>query len=741
MSVTKFQAEEQSGGQETRAAICGLCPGGCAVETVVEKGKLVDVRPRSGIPFSAICLRGRHSAEVVHSPDRLKTPLIRVGERGEGRFREATWEEALDLVATKVKEIGKAYGPEAVASHSGRGAFEQSLLDFNVGELVATSLLLPFGSPNISSVASLCYVSFGVLAPITTYGLLANQLAPDFENSNLILVWGANPATDSPPFMFDRILKAKQKGTRIVAIDHMRSDIAQRADQWIQIRPGTDGALALGLLHVVISEKLYDEAFVETWTHGFAALEAYVQTFTPEKVASITGIPAQAVIDLARELATAKHATLRTYTGLEYSNSGVQTIRAVFILWALTGNLDVPGGLYINPVPPPTIEKTPVERPTGATAIGSKEYPLFHQLTGLAQFMEFPKAVLQGDPYPVKALLNFGASILTSYPQSAIFEEALKALELLVVVDRFLTKDALFADVVLPSTTYFEIDSYQRYPGYVRLREKVVEPVGESRNDILILRGLAERLGYGELFPKDEQEVLAKAFARKPELLEALKASPDGVALQSPPKQYRKFETGQLRPDGQPGFNTPSGKLEIASSLLAEHGYPALPEYVEPSESPLANPELFQDYPLVLNTGARIQTTFRSQHLNIPGLLKHQPLPEALIHPEDALKRSIVEGAKVFVTTPRGKVEFYAKVTDRIPPGVVEINVGGGSPLQAPAWQKANANFLTDINNRDPISGFPVFKALLCQVALAEGKQAINQFPKGDMHVRSKVAS
>jgi anaerobic selenocysteine-containing dehydrogenase len=334
--------------------------------------------------------------------------------------------------------------------------------------------------------------------------------------------------------------------------------------------------------------------------------------------------------------------------------------------------------------------------------------------------MEFPKAVLQGYPYPIKALLNFGASILTSYPQPAIWEEAFKALELLVVVDRFLTKDTLFADVVLPSTTYFEIDSYQRYPGYVRLREKVVEPVGESRNDILILRGLAERLGYGELFPKDEQEVVAKAFARKPELLEALKASPDGVVLQPPPIQYRKFETGQLRPDGQPGFNTPSGKLEIASSLLVEHGYPALPEYVEPAESPLANPELFQDYPLVLNTGARIQTTFRSQHLNIPGLLRHQPLPEALINPEDASKRSIVEGARVCVTTLRGKVEFYAKVTDRVPPGVVEINVGGGSPQQAPAWQKANANFLTDINNRDPISGFPVFKALLCQVAKAE---------------------
>jgi len=716
---------------ETRASICGLCPGGCAVDAVLVDGKLSDVRPRSGVPFGAICLRGKHAGEVVHSPDRLQTPLIRVGERGEGRFREATWEEGLDLVATRVKEIGKAHGPQAVASHSGRGAFEQSLLDFNTGELVASSLLLPFGSPNVSSVGSLCYVSFGVLAPITTYGLLGNQLAPDFENSNFILVWGANPATDSPPFMFDRILKAKQKGTRILAIDHMRSDIAQRADQWLQIRPGTDGALALGLLHVVIAEKLYDPEFVEKYTHGFPELEAYVQAFTPEKVEAITGVPSQAITDLARELASAKPATLRTYTGLEYSNSGVQTIRAVFILWALTGNLDVPGGLYINPAPPPTLEKTPVEWPKGVPAIGAREYPVFHQLTGLAQFMEFPRAVLQEDPYPVKALLNFGASILTSYPQPAIWEETFRALELLVVVDRFLTRDALFADVVLPSTTYFEIDSYQRYPGYVRLREKVVEPVGESRNDILILRGLAERLGYGELFPRDEQEVIAQAFARKPELLEALKASPDGVALPPPARQYRKYETGQLRPDGQPGFNTHSGKLEIASDLLAGHGYPALPEYVEPTEGPLSDPERFQTFPLVLNTGARIQTTFRSQHLNIPGLLKHQPRPEALLHPEEASRRGIAEGEKVIVSTPRGRVEFYAKVGDAVPPGVVEINVGGGSPQQAPAWSKANANFLTDFDNRDPISGFPVFKALLCQVERAD----LSPLLQGESHV------
>ena len=705
---------------ETKDAICGLCPGGCAVEVRVEEGRLVSVQARKGVPFGAVCLRGRYANEVVHSADRLQKPLLRIGERGEGRFQETTWDEALDFVAGRVKAIGKTYGPAAVASHSGRGAFEQSLLDFNTGELVASSLLLPFGSPNISSVGSLCYVSYGVLAPVTTYGVLGNRIVPDLEESKLIVVWGANPATDSPPFMFDRILKAKQKGTRILAIDHMRSDIARRASQWVHIRSGTDGALALGLIQVVIAEELYDTEFVEKWTHGFDELKAYVQSFTPEKVEAITGIPQHTIVELAREIATARNATLRTYTGLEYSNSGVQTIRAVYILWALTGNLDVPGGLYINPVPPSTVEKAVVKPSVGVTAIGQREYPLFHQLTGLAQFMEFPKAVLYGDSYPVKGLLNFGASILTSYPQPKIWEETFRALDLLVVTDRFLTRDALFADVVLPSTTYFEIDSYHRYPGYARLRKKVVEPVGESRNDLLILRGLAERLGYGHIFPKDEAEALKQAFARNPELLTSLRNNPDGVALTPPPRSYRKYESGQLRPDGQPGFPTPSGKLEIISTLLAEHGYAPLPEYVEPTEGPLGNPDLHKEYPLVLNTGARIQSTFRSQHLNIPGLLRHQPLPEVLIHPTEAAARRIADDEKVYVRTPRGKVPFYARVTDTVPRGVVEVNVGGGSPMQADAWREANANLLTDIDNRDPISGFPVFKALLCQVERTE---------------------
>ncbi|WP_338825871.1 Acetylene hydratase [Moorella thermoacetica] len=698
-------------------AICGVCPGGCAVTLEMEDNRLVAIAPRREAPFGDLCIRGQAAPEIVYSPDRLRRPLMRTGARGEGQFREATWEEALDFVTTKMQSIKKEYGPQAMMSHSGRGAFEHSLIELANGpDTVASKLLWPFGSPNIASVGSLCYTSFGILAPMTTLGLPGARLVPDLEHTSLIVVWGANPATDSPPFIWRRILAARRQGIRMIAIDHMRSDVARKADEWLAVRPGTDGALALGMLHVIIKEGLYDHEFVSSYTTGFTELQAYVEQFTPEAVERITWVPAEKVEALAREIARTRHATLRMYTGLEYTNSGVQNIRAVLILWALTGNLDVPGGLYINPPPTLPLAVPVFPRPAGIKPIGAEKYPLFYELTGSAHFMEFPPAVLEGKPYPIKGLLVNGSSILTSYPQPEIFAAAFRRLELLVVIDRFLTRDALFADVVLPATTYFEINSYQRYPGYVRLRRRVIEPVGEARNDLLIFAALARRLGFGHLYPRSEEEVLAWAFAKDPALLQRLQASEDGVRLEGPERRYEKYKDGLLRPDGQPGFPTPSGKLEIKSTLLARHGYAPLPEYTEPVEGPLASPGVLQEFPLVLNTGARLQSTFRSQHLNIPGLVKIQDKPLALINPGDAARRGIKNGARIKIKTRWGEVYFYARVTPVVPPGVVEANQGGGNPLQVEAWREGNINLVTDFGNRDPISGFPVFKALLCEV-------------------------
>jgi anaerobic selenocysteine-containing dehydrogenase len=309
-----------------------------------------------------------------------------------------------------------------------------------------------------------------------------------------------------------------------------------------------------------------------------------------------------------------------------------------------------------------------------------------------------------------------GASLITAWPEPSLWRQALASLDLLVIVNRFPTADAQYADLILPATTLFEIESYMLYDGYVQLRQRVIPPLGEARNDYLIFAELARRLGYGHRWPQTEEAMIEHALEGTGISLADLRASPAGLAFPEPEMRYRKYATGELRGDGLAGFPTPSGKFEIASEWLRARGYDALPVYTEPVEGPLAAPELLERFPLVFNSGARTQSAFRSQHHNIPALIARQPWPLVHIHPKDARARGIADGDEVEVISPRGRVPFRARVTEDILPGVVEVNMGGGGPLGPGAWRCANANELTDFSNRDPILGFPVYKALLCDV-------------------------
>ncbi len=720
-----MDAAPVQGRQETVTGICGICPGGCGVTVKLVDGKIETIAPIKGHPVGVVCVRGLHAKEIVYSHDRLRYPLVRVGERGEGRFERISWEEALERIADAFQKIKEAYGAEAVMTYFGRGSFDNNLMDVFGARGAAiqgtSGFIFPFGSPNASGCSSVCYVSYGVLAAVSTLGTFMEAVYQDFADSDLVFVWGANPPTDSPPDKVKRILDAKRRGARVIAIDHMRSDMAKKADQWIGVRAGTDGALALSMMNVIINEGLYDRDFVGNWTTGFEELRQYVQQFPPETAESITRVPRETIVDTARSIAGAKGASLVMYTGLEYTNSGVQNIRAVMSLWAITGNLDVPGGLVFRPRSPVRFPRIRLDPPSGVKPIGADKYPFFCDILKSAQFMEAPRAILNSDPYPVKALLILGASLLTSLPKPDLWKECFRKLDFMVTFDRFMTADGMYADIVLPATTNFENLGYLRYPGgYCQLRQRIIEPIGEARSGFLFLTQLAGKLGYGDLFPATEEERVRFAFKDGPVSLEDLKAHPEGIGYDAGPLDYRKYAKGLLRPDGKPGFNTPSGRVELVSSLLRKYGYEGLPVYVEPVEGPLGSPELCGPYPLVLNTGARLQSAFRSQHLNIPGLLKLQPKPLVLINPVDAEARGISDGDRVWVASPRGKVGVRAKVTDDVLTGQVELNVGGGSPIQAEEWRDANANNVTDFDNRDPISGFPVYKALLCEVRKRE---------------------
>jgi len=714
-------------GKNEKRAMCGICSAGCwVIVTYDESGKIANVRADETTPLGSICRVGEQSPAIVYSKDRLRHPMKRVGPKGTYDFERITWDEAFETIVERLQTIKAESGPEATAIYTGSGSFELAFCDMYQPEGVAVSsaasVLFPFGSPNTLGVGALCYVSFAMIAPHVTMGRMYIDSFTDIENAELIVVWGKNPATHCPRHDFDRIEKALQNGAQIVVIDPRKTQLAKHPDaQWIPIRPGSDGALALGMCNVLFEEELYDEDFVKNWTVGFGEFNQYVQHFRPEVVENITSVPAETVRTLARRMATSNGVAPVMYSGLEYAGNGVQTIRAVITLWAMAGQLDVPGGwcFSMRENQFPSNRRGLIANPDVRKAAGHNNFPVYTKYRGEFHANILPKAVLEEDSYPIRVLISMAASIITSWPQSDIWRKTLEALDFLVCVDRQLTADSACADIVLPATTYYEIESYMRYGSMFRIRDRVIDPVGEARNDFFILSELARRLGYGHLYPQNETELLERALDGSGFTVDEVRRNGGMVQIPTVMMQYKKWEKGLLREDGWLGFETPSGKFEITSSILDEHGYDALPVYTEPSESPLSQPGMVEEFPLVFNSGARSTGDIHTLHLSIPALKGERPVPTVMINTADAKRRGIQNGDPVLLKTRRGQVNMYAIVTDDIVPGAIEADAMGGSPLGSEEWQNACVNDLTDLENYDPISGFPVYKALLCEVVKA----------------------
>ncbi|UCH93651.1 MAG: IscS subfamily cysteine desulfurase [Candidatus Aminicenantes bacterium] len=716
-----------------KQGLCGICPAGCWIEAEYDKkGRIIGVKPDESSQLGTICKIGEHSSEIIYSQHRLKYPLKRKGPKGTYDFERITWDEAFDIIVTKLNYIKKEHGPEAAAIYTGVGSFERAFCDIyqpkDIAVSSASSVLFPYGSPNTMGVGALCYVSYGMIAPHLTMGKMLIDMFNDIDNSELIVVWGTNPATDLPPVEMNKIMEAKTRGAEVVVIDPRRTmTVKLSAAQWVPIRPGTDGALALGLCNILIREELYDEEFVQNWTNGFEEFSQYVQHFRPEVVEHITGVPAETVVNLARKIARANGVSQLMYTGMEYSNSGVQGIRATLVLWALAGQLDVPGGRCLHmPRDHFVINREGhIKNPGDINKrMGADKFPIYIKYRDEAHAISLPKSVLSGEPYRITSLIILGGSIITSWPNPGLWKKTLNSLDFLVCIDRQFTADAAYADIVLPACTYYEIQSYMVYGSLFKIRERMINPVGESRSDIFILAELADRLGYGHLYPQNEEELLRHALKGSGFTLEQVRESNGMVSRETGMMQYKKWEKGLLRQDGKPGFDTPTGKFEIASAILEDYGYDSLPVYTEPQEGPLSRPDLAKSYPLVFNSGARVRTSFHTQHHGIKGLNKDRPEPTVHLNNKDAADRGISNGDMVRIRTLRGAVEMRALVSDDIAAGAIDANHACGSPVGSPAWRDTNINELTDLRQYDPISGFPVYKSLLCEVERVESASA-----------------
>ncbi|MFC2012568.1 molybdopterin-dependent oxidoreductase, partial [Chloroflexota bacterium] len=462
------------------------------------------------------------------------------------------------------------------------------------------------------------------------------------------------------------------------------------------------GALALGLMNVIINEQLHDKEFIEKWALGFDDLKKLVNEYPPEKVEEITRVPAPKVREAAIMYATEKPARIRLSSAATvHCSNGVQNHRAVILLAALTGNVDIPGGNRGDPAPLPTNDITLHERvadlPPG---LGTDRFPLWTGVIREMQANALADQIDSGKPYPIKAL--FGAGLNTTFfPNSNRLVENLKKLDFIVVSDFFENSGTEVADIVLPIASWLERQILINTPGRAKLIEPAIEPAGESWPEWQIYSELAKRLGFGsEFWDGDLEKCLDYILEPSGITVQDLKQHPEGVKSPVSRRPARNYE--------QEGFRTPSGKVEISSSVLAQYGYEPLPVYKEPLESPVSRPDLVDSYPLVLTSGARIVQFTHSQYRNIPRLRRAVPEPLVEINPADAEPRGIKSGDMVVVSSPRGRTKLKANVTDAILPGVIHA---------MHHWPgEANANILANDRTLDPISGFASFKSQLCQV-------------------------
>ncbi|MEK7353557.1 MAG: molybdopterin-dependent oxidoreductase [Chloroflexota bacterium] len=662
---------------------CNFCQIGCGVLVHLKEGVVVKVEgdPASPLNKGILCTKGLATVEYVYHPDRLKHPLKRVGERGENKWQQISWDEALTTIAGRLAETKEKYGAESVAFSVGAA---------KTGAAYPRRFATAFGTPNVSWQGHVCFAP-RMTASRLTYGFYA---VPDYENPpKCLVVWGVNLAAN----LFHVRIRAGQavgKGAKLIVIDPRPIDLTARADLWLKVRPGSDLALALAMINVIINEELYDKDFVEKWTVGFDRLKAHVQQYTPEWAAGVTWLPAEKIREAARTYAANRPAGIQWGNGIDHGVNSLQTARAIAILKAITGNLNIPGGESEWTVPlAPLVEEQPipsvrVPEDRWAKRVGT-EYATIPSIKRILP-QRLVKAILDEKPYPIRALYIQGANPLLSFADAQETYRALKKVNFLVVADLFMTPTAAMADFVLPAASYLEFDAVVSppYSNAAILAQQKVTRVGECRSDFEILAGLAEKLGLGEHFGGTEEELADVILKPSGLTFQELKQKVGGIAGTM---KYKEYE--------ESGFATPSGKVEIYSSLLEGWGYDPLPTYREQPESPLSEPELASEYPLVFTSGK--SASYRhSGGRQIKSLRADHPEPLVNINPEMAKKLGIADGDMVYIETKRGRIKQKASLTRGMDPRVVVVDYAWWFPEKGAkdlyGWAEANINILTD---------------------------------------------
>lgn len=784
------------------ATYCPLCVSRCGARATVTGQTFTLRRDPSHPTGKVLCIKGREAPAITAHSRRLRHPMIRTAPKGaaDPGWRRISWDEALDIVTERLQGLERDHGAESVvfSSVSPSTSAIVDCVDW------IQRLQRAFGSPNFLTSMELC--GWGrYLASIYTFGAsVPGQFMPDLDRAGCILFWGYNP-TVSRLAHATATRAALERGAKLVVVDPRRAGFATKADCWLQVRPGTDGALALAITNVMIERGWYDDAFVRRWTNGpllvrddtgrflragemhggdsgafvawdgvneapivvdpaaggadvpdhdrlmmrgrahvptragtvacrpaFDLLAERCRAFPATLAQDITGVAADDVERSAQLLWEHRPVAFYTWSGLEQHSGTTQIIRAINVLYALTGCLDTPGGnVCFTPVPTnPIAGAELLDLARHAEAIGLAERTLGPARFGFVTGEDFYTAALEGRPYRPRGLVSFGSNLLMAQGDSARGLAALQALDFHVHLDLFMSPTAELADIVLPVTSAFEAEGLkvgfeisQEAQSLVQLRAPLVPPVGEARPDIEVIFDLATRLGLGEhFFGGDVDAAWNHHLAPSGLTIQQLRDVPAGIRLPLETRHRKYAATGS---DGAPtGFATPTRRVELHVEGFLEAGQPALPTFTEPAVSPRSRPDLAQEFPLVL-TCAKTLHFCETQHRQVASLRRHVPDPQAEIHPDTAAARGISDGDWIEIRTPKGRVRARAAIDDSLPPDVVcgqhgwfepcdELGLPGFPPFGP---DSANLNLVLSQTPSDPISGSSPLRAQLCDVA------------------------
>ncbi|MDF1593566.1 MAG: molybdopterin-dependent oxidoreductase [Desulfobacterales bacterium] len=686
---------------------CRMCHGGCGVIVYLRNGKIEKIGgdPDCPINHGTLCSKGIGAAQLVYHPDRLSHPVRRVGPKGSGKWQRISWDDALDTIAEKILYFKETFGAESIVPGYGTGRENEAVI-YRFANLL--------GTPNVLTAGHFCYGP-RIATTIITCG--TNPIVDYENNPKCIMVWGNNVVISNPDcYKGEPFSQALDAGAKLIAVDPRLTRIAARADIWLALRPGTDTALALGMLYVIVHEELYDRDFVKNHVHGWAPFVERVNEYPLDRVEKITWVPQEKVRAAARLFATTRPAAVQWGVAIEQQVNCADNNRVLLALMGITGNIDAKGGQVL--FKPPKIVNVGrfgahdmLPKAQAKKRLGGDRF----RLAGNFAIIN-PKcvwdAILEEKPYPVKMLFFISSNPLMTRGNAKEVFRALSAVEFMAVSDFFLTPTAELADIVLPAATWLEMDyiaDFWKRHGYIFPRRKAVQ-IGECRSDHEMINDLAHRVGQSAYWWDDFEGGLDHILA------------PMGI-------RWRDFkEMDYLRGEvayqkyKEKGFSTPTGKFELYSTLLEKWGYDPLPQFREPPEGPVSTPALYGEYPYILITGRRSPGFFHTENRQLSWLRELQRDPLVELHPETAAKEGIREGDWVVIESPRGRVRQRAKFFAGMDPRIVSAEHGWWFPEKKDpghGWEESNINILTGnaYAHCDPAMGATHVRTLLCRIS------------------------